>query len=361
MNAPDPTDIILERATALSLRLLAFINLVFLALFLATLVFSVSQARAQETEVACTGVNLLAQMERDDPATLAAIRAEAAEVENGRGLLWKVGKEGAAPSYLFGTMHMSDPRVVRLDQRAQAAFDASATVVIETTEVLDPAKMLAAVLANPELTMFTDGTTLTSLVPRDERTAFEAALARRGIPPASVEKMKPWMISAMIALPACEMARKATGAPVLDAQLARQGEAAGKALAGLETVAGQLRAMASLPMAFHVRGLIETLELGDAVDDVIETMIVLYLAEETGMFWPFFRAALPAADEGNDAGFFAFEEAMVTARNRTMADSAAPFLDEGSAFIAVGALHLPGPQGLVALLRKKGYRVEAIR
>jgi uncharacterized protein YbaP (TraB family) len=172
--------------------------------------------------------------------------------------------------------------------------------------------------------------------------------------------MKPWMIAAMVAQPACETARKAAGAPVLDMRLAGDAEAAGKALGGLETIADQLGAMASLPLAFHIRGLIDTLALGDGIDDVVETMIALYLEEETGMFWPFFRAVLPAGD-GGDAGFSAFEEAMVTARNRTMAERATPFLDAGGAFVAVGALHLPGPQGLVALLREKGYRIEVVR
>ena len=349
-----------ERAADLALKGLATLNLLFVAVFVATLALSLMQARAQGAPVTCAGKDLLAQMVRDEPGTLAEIRTEAEDVVNGKGLLWKIGKEGTPPSYLFGTMHLSDPRVVSLGSKAREAFDASSTVVIETTEVLDPAKMMAAMLANPELTMFTDGTTLLSLVPGEERAAVETALNERGIPPASVAKMKPWMISAMVALPACELARKTSGAPVLDVRLAQDAEAAGKALGGLETVADQLGAMASLPMEFHIRGLVDTLKLGDAVDDIIETMIALYLQEETGMFWPFFRAALPG--EGADAaGFAAFEEAMVTARNRTMAERAVPFIEAGAAFIAVGALHLPGEEGVVALLREKGYRVEAIR
>ena len=63
-------------------------------------------------------------------------------------------------------------------------------------------------------------------------------------------------------------------------------------------MADQLSAMASLPMEFHVKGLVDTVKLGDRIDDVIETMIVLYEQEDTGMFWPLFRAVLPneAAD-----------------------------------------------------------------
>jgi uncharacterized protein YbaP (TraB family) len=115
--------------------------------------------------------------------------------------------------------------------------------------------------------------------------------------------------------------------------------------------------MASLPMKFHIEGLVETLKLGDRADDVIETMVGLYLAGDTGMFWPFFRAVLPGAGQG---GYAAFEQTMVTARNRTMAERALPFLEKGKAFIAVGALHLPGEAGIVELLRKDGYTVTRI-
>ena len=63
------------------------------------------------------------------------------------------------------------------------------------------------------------------------------------------------------------------------------------------------------------------------MDDVIETMIVLYEREDTGMFWPLFRAVLPSAGE-DEAGYAAFEETMITSRNRTMADHAGPILAE---------------------------------
>ena len=121
--------------------------------------------------------------------------------------------------------------------------------------------------------MFTDGTTLLSLLSPEDAKAMEAGLAARGISLSSVAKMKPWMLSALVALPACEMARKAAGAPVLDVKLAAGRQGGRQEAQGLETVADQLHAMASLPMEFHIKGLIETLKLGDRMDDVVETMI----------------------------------------------------------------------------------------
>ena len=231
-------------------------------------------------------------------------------------------------------------------------------MVIETTEILDQAKMMASLAKEPELMMFTDGTTLMSLLSPEDQKALEDGLAERGISLASVAKMKPWMLSAMVALPACELARKAGGAPVLDVKLAEDAKAAGKKLEGLETVADQLHAMASLPMEFHLKGLIDTLKLGDRMDDVIETMIVLYTratpARSGRCFAPCCR---DEEGQGGLRGVRAGDD-----RRAQQDDDQERRADPrgGNAFIAVGALHLPGPDGLIELLRKAGYTVTAV-
>ncbi|MHA6642418.1 TraB/GumN family protein [Mesorhizobium sp. A623] len=346
-----------DRAALPALKLLAVLNALFFLSFLVFLLLATGKAHA-DTPV-CTGIDLTADLQKTDPAAYKKVESEAAATPNGKGLLWKLEKPGEKPSFLFGTMHMTDPRVVTLPAAAQKAFDAADTVIIETTEVLDQTKLMAAMLKEPDLMMFTDNTTLTSLLSPADAATMNKELDARGIPPLSVAKMKPWMLSAMVALPACEMARKAGGAPVLDIKLAEEAKAAGKSVEGLETVADQLRAMASLPIAFHMKGLVDTLKLGDKMDDINETMIALYQRGEIGMIWPLFRALLP--EEGDDqAGYAAFEEAMVTGRNKVMAEHAAPILAKGNAFMAVGALHLPGAEGLVEDFRKAGYTVTAV-
>jgi len=342
-----------DRSSRSALMLLAALNLLFLLSFALMLMLATGRAHA---EIVCTGHDMLAELEQSDPAMVTRLRAQAAETLNGSGLLWKVEKDGRQPSYVFGTMHMTDPRVTGLTPAAQTAFDASGTVVIETTDVLDQAAMMATLAQRPDLMMFTDNTTLRSLLTPEDAAIFDRALQERGVPPASVAKMKPWMLSSMLAMPACELSRKAGGAPVLDVKLAKDALAEGKQLAGLETAADQLEAMASLPMDLHVKGLIETLKLGDRMDDVIETMIVLYTRGDTGMFWPLFRAVLPSST-GDTAGYAEFEQRMITERNKTMLTNAEPILAAGSAFVAVGALHLPGPEGLIELFRKAGYTV----
>lgn len=344
-----------DRHSNLALKLIVTINMLFLAAFFAALIAATGTARAQTTD-GCGGEDLSTWFAAEKPEEYARIQAEAAKVPNGDRLLWKIEKDGVAPSYLFGTMHMTDPRVTSLTARADAAFEQAGTVVIETTDVLDKNEMTAALVRRPDLMMFTDGTTLTSLLSPEDKEILEKGLAERGIPLATVVKMKPWMLASMIALPACETARQANGAPVLDVNLAERAKADGKAIAGLETVTDQLGAMASLPMEFHMRGLVDSLKLGGRMGDIMETMISLYKREQIAMIMPLINAV--SEDAGvSDTGYADFEQTMITARNFTMAENAAPIVDKGSAFIAVGALHLPGPEGVVELLRKAGYTV----
>ncbi|UVK39751.1 TraB/GumN family protein [Mesorhizobium sp. AR10] len=345
---------IADRAALVSLKLLVALNVLFFLSFLIFLLLAAGKAHAEIP--VCTGVNMLSALQKSDPAAYRTIEAEAAATPNGKGLLWKLEKPGEKPSFLFGTMHMTDPRVTTLPPAAQKAYDAADTVIIETTEVLDKQKMMAALLEEPDLMMFSDNTTLSSLLSADDAKVVNKALDARGIPPGSVAKMKPWLLSAMVALPVCEVARQAGGAPVLDVKLAEDAKASGKAVEGLETVADQLRAMASLPLAFHMKGLVDTLKLGDKVNDVNETMIALYLRGDTGMIVPLFRVVIPEQVD-DKSGFAEFSQTMITSRNKVMVDHARPILAKGNAFMAVGALHLPGPEGLVEDFRKAGYTV----
>ena len=62
---------------------------------------------------------------------------------------------------------------------------------------------------------------------------------------------------------------------------------------------------------------------------------------EVGMFWPLFRAVVPETAD-DKAGYAAFEQTMITSRNKVMAAHAGPIMAKGTVFMAVGAMNLPG-------------------
>jgi uncharacterized protein len=344
-----------ERVVRFLLPGLTAARLLFFLTFLGALLAATGQLRAEEP--VCGGTNLVEEVREEDPALFRRMKEEAAATPNGEGLLWRVERDEAAPSWLFGTMHMTDPRVTAIPDAVRAALAEAETLAIETTDILDRQAMVAAMYEKPELMMFSEGETLADHLTPEEEETVRKALEARGVPLQAVIKMKPWLIVSLASLPECELKRQQAGIPVLDAKLAEDAKAADKRVTGLETAAEQLSAMASLPLELHIQGLVSTLALGARMDDMIETMIVLYTQGQTGMFRPALTSLMEMG-EAEVADYAAFEKRLIEMRNRVMAERSAPLLEEGGAFIAVGAMHLPGETGLVALLREAGYRVE---
>ena len=343
-------DLLLWLATAFPLML---------AVLLITTVLSLQPAHADETASdGCGGKNLMAELQKSDPAKYAAVLAEGAKVANGKSIFWKIEKPGLKPSWLLGTMHVTDPRVLTMPKGAAEASAAADTIVVESDEILDDKKAAAALLVNPSLTMFTDGSTISQHLSPEDNAKLEAGLKQRGMPLAAVSRMQPWMISSSFALTACEIRRKATGVKFLDQKLASDAAAKGKQVKGLETLAEQAKAMSDLPIELHLKSLIQTLELGDKINDVNETMTDLYLAGNIGAIMPMLKNIVPDQNLSDD-DTAAFEQRIILDRNKVMAERAAPILAKGNVFMAVGALHLAGDQGLVELLRKQGFTVTA--
>lgn len=317
---------------------------------------ALAPAHAAEAD-ACQGRNLLDAMKVEDPARFAVVEGEAAAIPNGKGRFWKVEKPGLAPSYLLGTMHVSDPRVLDLPETARQAAAGAAVVIVESDEILDEKKAAMALLARPELTMITDGSKITDHLSPEDAARLDQGLKTRGLSIDGVARMQPWIISSVVALPACELTRKAEGVAFLDQQIAADAVKRGIPVKGLETMAEQLGAMADLPISFHLKALIETLALGDEMTDIMQTMTDLYVAGDIGMTMPMLKAVTPG--QGDESSYAAFEKRLVDDRNGVMAERSAPLFAKGNAFMAVGALHLPGEAGLVARLRSAGYTVTA--
>lgn len=303
----------------------------------------------------CTGKNLLTELERSDPQTLALLQKQAAEIPNGKGILWKIERAGIEPSHLLGTMHITDPRVVAMPEEAWLPFDEADTVAVEL-ESLEPMDVGRALFAYPELTMFTDGTSVKTILNMDEVARLEAMLKKGGIPLFAVAKMKPWMLLMHISLPACEKTRAGMGLAPLDLALTRAAHEQDKTVIGLETALEQMEAMNAVDSAPLLRIVLQQMEAGDKLGDMFATMTDMYVNGDIGMFIPLSHQVL-GTTAATDPGYADFMKHVVDDRNVRMAERAAPLLRKGNTFIAVGALHLIGEQGLVELFRKQGYTV----
>jgi uncharacterized protein len=335
---------------------LVFIHFVALLSFL--LVLFSTAARAED--LACGAKDLVGELKKSDPAAYAKLKAEGDKIRNSGYRFWKIEKDGAAPDWLLGTIHLSDPRVTDLPQQAKDAYAGADTIILESDEILNPQAASLKLFAKPELMTFSDKKTLIDYLSPEDQDVLEKSLMARGIPLGTVVKMKPYLLSSMLSLSTCEMARKAKGAPFLDMKLAVEAQAAGKQVKGVETLAEQLEAMASLPMDFHVRALVSAARYPQYTADMMETTLQLYLNGQIGLVFPAGAYFAPEKNVGDFKDMALFEEKLITVRNHHMADRADPMLAKGNVFMAVGALHLLGDQGLVELLRKKGYKATPV-
>lgn len=91
----------------------------------------------------------------------------------------------------------------------------------------------------------------------------------------------------------------------------------------------------------------------------METYQQLYLERRISSIWVLSIRGVPT-DQSDPRLSAYMEDMMINKRNRLMLERSLPLLAEGSAFIAVGAAHLPGDQGLVELFRKAGYEVTPV-
>lgn len=326
----------------------------FLSALLLLLLAGSLPAHASEPPV-CTGKNLLAELERSDPRALADLRKQAAQTPNGKGIFWKIERAGTEPSHLLGTMHVTDPRVVEMPESAWLPFEEADTVAPEL-ESLEPMDIGRALFAYPELTMFTDGTSVKTLLNTEEVSRLQAMLKTRGIPLFAVAKMKPWMLLLHISMPACEKTRAAMGLAPLDLALIRAAHGQDKTVIGLETALEQMESMNAIDSAPLLRSVLQQMEAGNKLNDMFATMTDMYIDGDIGMFIPLSYQVL-GTTAAKDPSYADVMKHLINDRNIRMAERAAPLLEKGNAFIAVGALHLIGEQGLVELFRKQGYTV----
>lgn len=307
---------------------------------------------------ACSGKNLVEALKTENNAEYEQLIAEGSRVLNGKGMFWKIEKEGLDPSYLFGTMHVSDPRVLDLPESVEnARFDAS-VVVIESTEVLDVKKAMGRVLMQPEMMWLPAGKRLEDYLLKEDAERLAAGLKAKGMILSAVNRMRPWLISSTLAAAGCEGKRQAKGLKMLDMQIALDAVDEDIPIEGLETFEEQFAAMNSVSVESQVQSLLKMVtSSAKATGDFTETMIQLYEADDFGPIWPLLTRRYATDPAVAASGISDFESAMVIKRNHIMAERSARFLTEGNAFIAVGALHLQGEEGLVELFRKQGYTV----
>lgn len=261
------------------------------------------------------------------------------------GLLWEVSKAGAEPAYLFGTIHSEDPDVLQLAQPVQQAFTDSQTVVLEMLLDVDATRYSGTAM------LLLEGRLLSDVVGQPLFRQVATAMQARGITTTVLERMQPWAAAVVLSMPVPETGQ------VLDAMLYQQALQQDKNVYGLETVQEQLAVFESLSAADQVVLLQDAVENFSEIDAMHAELLAAYKQRDLKKLMAISDASMQQGDQRLASEF---QQRLVVDRNHRMVERMSQYLQLGKAFIAVGALHLPGDEGLLNLLEQQGYRLRCL-
>ncbi len=261
------------------------------------------------------------------------------------GLLWRVEKSGLAPSYVFGTIHSEDQRVLSSLSHVTQALDSAQRLALEMD------LNAAATGFVLQAMVFSDGRTLPSVVGKAlfERTA--AAARDHGLTAQQIVVFKPWAITTLLSMP------KATTGVFMDKVLYDEAREQGKRVFGLETPEEQVAVLDGIAMKDQVRLLEDTLAHYHRMPEMFEKLINAYLTRDLGSMEALYDKYMSDSSERLTE---LLRERLLVERNQRMVTRMMPLLEQGNTFVAIGSLHLPGEQGILRLLVGQGFRVERV-
>lgn len=252
--------------------------------------------------------------------------------------------------FLAGSIHLLPAAAATLPPQFEQAYAEAESLVMELApEESDPARIGAVMLDKGR---FAAQAGLAEAVGSARWQRLQPWLQRHGLPPALVEGFEPWALA--LVLSSAEFARLGLAPDAgVEAQLRARAGADGKPIAGLETVEYQLGLFDTLPPAAQLQLLDGTLEeLADADADLARLLTAWRRGDD---------ATLEALLAEAYAGMPELYEALVQRRNAEWVPRLRALLGQrDDVLVVVGALHLVGDRGLVALLEREGLDVRRL-
>jgi uncharacterized protein YbaP (TraB family) len=261
-----------------------------------------------------------------------------------KGLLWRISRSGTPDSYVFGTMHRADPRVA---EPSATVLQALAQSRIFVMEVAVDAIVAPGMFDQEELP---DDGKLEPLIGAEAYGHARRILTERGVSERAIARMKPW-----VAMLAVASSGAHDSSLTLDSRLLAAARRARLRVEALESVEEQIAAFDSIPLASQIALLKHALEHRAALEAENETMTQAWLAGDLAAL-----AQFPSRMDSENPGVARhYDELMrhvIHDRTILMHYRLATPLRTGRAFVAIGALHLQGEKGLLALLELDGFR-----
>ena len=266
-----------------------------------------------------------------------------------QGLLWQVSRPGVPPSYVFGTLHLPDSRLLLLPDVVEQALARAHCFVME----MYPDEFVAARFR--EASQLDNGERLDHLLAGQDFATLAHLLEPRGFGRDAVAMLKPW--AALLVL----TARTATDSELtLDNALYLKARMARMRIEELDSVEEQIAVFDSIPRATQLSLLQFYIDHRDELPQLAERTVQAYLRRDLSAVA---RASQPL--HGKQSSYrrhsAVLEKKIVRDRSVVMAHRMQTYLQRGRAVVAIGAYHLYGRHSVLRLLQREyGWQVTRV-
>lgn len=261
-------------------------------------------------------------------------------------LLWEISGNGLKkPSYLFGTMHILCAEDAQLSENLKDIIKNSDQIYFEL-DMDDMQEMMGAL----QYLRMNDGQKISELLTAEEYKKVETYFRENKFPmPMSMmNRFKPYFVSSLIGeqMLTCEQKNG------MEMQIMQESKKYKKDIKGLETTKFQASIFDSIPYSKQAKDLVNYIDSIESYKKVMLEMVDVYRQQDL--------ERMDSLMHKSDPGMEEYMDILLFDRNRRWAQDMPKLMSGQSLLFAVGAGHLPGDQGVINLLREKGYSVKPI-
>ena len=259
-------------------------------------------------------------------------------------LLWKISGNGLTEeSYVFGTIHLICADQFLMDDRIKNAFQSTDQLVMEL-DMSDPdlQQKMAAISINPEMK------NIQGELDEEDAKALDAFLiGSYGVGLAQLGVLKPFVLTSMVMIKQLPCEEVVSYEEFFTSLATDQN----KPVKGLETVEYQMGIFDQIQAELQLADLIKMVTTNESEEE-FELMVETYLSEDLDRLYSIMK---------DSDTMEKYQDIMLDNRNRNWISEMDSAMKNSSVFFAVGGGHLPGENGIINLLRKKGYKVEPVK
>lgn len=268
-----------------------------------------------------------------------------------KSLLWEVEKNGFNTSYLFGTIHIIDKNDYFLPDGFKAAFNKVDQVVYE----IDIASMedMSTQMGLLTKAFMSGNQTLSDLMPEEDYKLVSEHFSEMGLPMMFLDRIKPMFLSILGGGDMSPDMLTSGEFVSYEFEINTLAEESKKETGGLETIEYQMSLFDSIPYSAQADMLVESIKnSGDDGEDMLSELTKLYKSKDLKQMHDYTLA--------DESGMEIFSDVLLYQRNTNWIPLMKDMMKEKSVLFAVGAGHLGGTKGVLALLKKNGFEVTPI-